>query len=275
MAAVEILLPARHRVSGATVAPRGPGCGWYNGAVERRGAEGREAFVRSIFDGIAGRYDAMNLLMTAGLWRLWQRAFVRHAGIGAGARVLDVGCGTAELTLVLARMVGPGGRVVGVDFSEGMLAVGRAKVARSPLADRIELRHGDALDLPFAAGTFDAAASAFVMRNVADLDRALAEMARVVRPGGRLAILELSHPRGPLRRVLLFYVRRVLPLLGSWAREAYAWLPRSLDGFPDAEVMAARAEASGWRDVRFLRLTSGLVALHTGASAGFPATARR
>jgi demethylmenaquinone methyltransferase/2-methoxy-6-polyprenyl-1,4-benzoquinol methylase len=151
-----------------------------------------------------------------------------------------------------------------------MLAIGRRKVAALPEGARIALRQGDALALPFADAAFDAAASAFVMRNVADLDRALREMARVVRPGGRLAILELSHP--PARAVrlpYLFYFRRLLPLLGTWAARAglpvapYAWLPRSLESFPGAEAFAARIAAAGFADVRFRRLTAGIVCLHT------------
>jgi demethylmenaquinone methyltransferase/2-methoxy-6-polyprenyl-1,4-benzoquinol methylase len=229
----------------------------------RRGAVDRQGFVTRIFDGIAPRYDRMNLLMTAGLWRRWQRAFVHLAAIPAGARVLDVGCGTAELSLILARVVGPRGCVVGVDLAERMLQVGRAKVAAAGAAGRVTLLRGDALDLPFNDGSFDAVASSFVLRNLPSLDRGLAEMARVVRPGGRLAVLELSQPVGLWRRPMLFYFRRVLPRLGGWAREAYEWLPRSLEGFPDAAALQARLDAAGWTGVRFVRLTGGMVALHT------------
>src|SRR5690348_1025169 len=134
----------------------------------------KEAFVEQLFGRIARHYDLMNLLMTGGMWRWWQRVFERRSGIGAGDQVLDVGCGTAELSLLMARR---GARVTGVDLSEGMLAVGREKVERAGLGERIELRLGNALQLPFADASFDAAASAFVMRNVANLDQALREMA--------------------------------------------------------------------------------------------------
>ncbi len=231
----------------------------------------KSAFVPELFDRIAAHYDLMNILMTAGFWWIWQRGFRRLAGIPRGARVLDIGCGTAELSLLLADLVGAEGRVTGIDLSPGMLAVGRRKVARSPLGGRITLGPGDALRLPFPDRHFDAAASAFVMRNVADLDRALREAARVVRPGGRVAILELSHPPASLvRRPFLFYFRRVLPLLGTWAARAglpvapYAWLPRSLETFPGAPEVARRMEAAGLVEVCFRRMTVGVVCLHLG-----------
>lgn len=222
----------------------------------------KQAFVEGLFTRIAPRYDLMNLLMTGGCWRLWQRAFERQAGIGPGDRVLDVGCGTAELSILMAGR--RGARVVGIDLSPGMLEVGRRKVERAGLGDRIELSEGNALDLPFADAGFDAVASAFVMRNVADLDRALAEMHRVVRPGGRLAVMELSHPPNALVRVPFWlYFQAVPPLLGSWARDAYSWLPRSLRTFPDAAGLVARLQRAGWADVGYRRLTGGIVCLHT------------
>lgn len=240
------------------------------GAVVATGRIDKAAFIPSLFDHIARHYDLMNLVMTAGVWRAWQRAFRRHCGIPRGARVLDVGCGTAELSLLLAALVGPEGNVVGLDISPGMLAVARRKVLASPHVGRIQLLLGDALDLGFPDDSFDAVASAFVMRNVADLDRAFVEIARVVRPGGRVAILELSHPPASLiRRPFLFYFRAVLPLLGTWAARAglpvapYAWLPQSLASFPGAEDVAARMTRAGMRDVSFRRLTAGIVCLHT------------
>lgn len=229
----------------------------------------KAAFVPELFDRIAPHYDLMNVVMTAGAWWLWKRAFRRLAGIPRGATVLDVGCGTAELTLLLARMVGPRGRVVGVDLAPRMLEVGRRKVARSPLGARVELRQGDATNLPFADGAFDAAASAFVLRNVADLDRALREMARVVRADGRVAVMELTPPPpSPWRAPFLFYFRRVLPLLGLWAERAglpvapYAWLPRSLETFPDADALSRRMEDAGLAEVRYARMTAGVVCVH-------------
>jgi demethylmenaquinone methyltransferase/2-methoxy-6-polyprenyl-1,4-benzoquinol methylase len=245
------------------------------GSVKSGTGWDKAAFVPELFDSIAAHYDLMNVVMTAGFWWIWQQGFRRLAGIPAGSQVLDIGCGTAELSLLLADLVGPQGRVVGVDLSPGMLEVGRRKVARSSLAPRIELLPGDALALPFEDQRFDAAASAFVMRNVSDLDRALREAARVVRPGGRVAIMELSHPpASPLRAPFLFYFQRVLPLLGRWAARAglpvapYAWLPQSLQTFPGAEELAQRMEAAGLTQVRFHRMTIGAVCLHLGEVPG-------
>lgn len=232
--------------------------------------EEKERFVRTVFDTIAPRYDFMNRVITGGAWCLWQRAFRRHAGLGPGDRVLDVGCGTGDLTLLAARLVGPQGRVVGVDLSPEMLAVARRKVERAGLAERIELAAANALDLPFPAAAFDAVISGFVLRNLADLDRGLAEMARVLRPGGRAAILEVSHPRHPLVALpFRLYFTRLVPLLGAWAARGwrgpvapYAWLPASWRSFPDAAALAARMRAAGFAAVHWLPLTGGIACLH-------------
>lgn len=233
---------------------------------------GKETFVRRLFDGIALRYDLMNMVMTGGVWRWWQRAFRRLNGVRPGDRVLDVGCGTADLCLIMAGQVGETGRVTGVDISPEMLAVGRSKVARSRHAERVVLLEGNALDLPFPDGSFDVVTSGFVMRNVADLGRALAEMVRVVRPGGRVVIMELSHPRCPLVRLpFSVYFRWVVPLLGWWAARRvpgpvapYAWLPMSLRSFPDADGLADLMARAGLTGVGYRPLTGGIACLHWG-----------
>lgn len=239
------------------------------GAPEQQGEE-KERFVKGLFDTIARQYDAMNLIMTAGFWRAWQATFRGFNGVQPGDRVLDVGCGTADLCLILAGQVGPAGRVVGLDLSENMLAVGRHKVERSGCADRVELIQGNALELPFPDGSFDVVTSGFMLRNVADLARALREMARVVRPGGRVVTLELSHPRQPLLRApFRLYMERAIPLMGAWAAKRsrgpiapYAWLPASWRGFPDAPGLARMLEEAGLTSVEYRPLTGGIACLH-------------
>lgn len=226
--------------------------------------------MHSLFDSIAPYYDAMNLIMTAGAWRAWQRAFRRHNGVRPGERVLDVGCGTADLCLILAGQVGPSGRVTGVDISEEMLSIGRRKVERAHLAERVELMAGNALDLPFPDAAFDVVTSGFVLRNVADLPRALSEMARVLRPGGRAVVMELSHPSNPLVRwPFTLYFSRVVPLLGAWAARRwrgpvspYAWLPVSWRAFPDAAGLARLMPGAGFADARWVPLMGGIACLH-------------
>lgn len=232
----------------------------------------KEVFIRRTFDAIAHRYDLMNMVMTAGAWRYWQWQFKRRNGVRAGHRVLDVGCGTADLCLLMGSQVGTTGRITGLDLSPEMLAVGRRKVERSAFRDRIRLVQGNALALPFSKGSFDVVTSGFVMRNVADLERALAEMVRVTRPGGRVVIIELSHPVSPLIRFWYrFYFSRIVPLMGSWAGgkstdpfSPYSWLPASLHGFPDASGLAALMTRTGLADVSYSLLSGGIACLHWG-----------
>lgn len=241
--------------------------------------ERKEAYIREVFDAIADHYDLMNLVMSLGLLRFWQRAFRRHTGLGPGDRALDVACGTAELALIMADQVGPDGHVWGVDLSPGMIQVAERKLARSPLRTRITLRTGNALDLPFADGTFHCVASGFALRNFADVPRALREMARVARPGGRVLALELSRPRSPwLRLPHRLYVERLVPLIGRFnerrfrARHGvlppYRWLPESLRGFPDPDALAAAFREAGLRPVTYIPLTGGIVCLHVGVKPG-------
>jgi demethylmenaquinone methyltransferase/2-methoxy-6-polyprenyl-1,4-benzoquinol methylase len=209
-----------------------------------------------MFDCIAPEYDAMNRIMTAGLDRSWRRRAVA-AVVLPGDRVLDACCGTGDLAVAAEQR---GGTVTGLDFSERMLERARAK------SDTIEWVRGDALSLPFADGAFDAATVGFGVRNLADLERGLAELARVLRPGGRLAILEITQPRGLARPFFSLWFDRVVPALGRLlpGGRAYTYLPASVRRFPDAESLARLMREAGFTDVRFALLAATVVALHTG-----------
>jgi ubiquinone/menaquinone biosynthesis methyltransferase len=225
----------------------------------------REAGVRTMFDRIAGRYDLMNSVMSAGLHHRWRARAVELARVGPGARALDVCCGTGDLALALAQAVGTGGEVVGLDFSEPMLEHARAKTAARGI--EIEYVHGNALELPFEDESFDAATVGFGIRNVVDLPRALAELRRVVRPGGRVVVLEITTPeRPPLSWFYAWWFDRIVPLLGAVTGEqdAYSYLPESVKRFPPAAGLAKRMYDCGLRDVRYLILAGGIVAVHAG-----------
>jgi demethylmenaquinone methyltransferase/2-methoxy-6-polyprenyl-1,4-benzoquinol methylase len=219
-----------------------------------------------MFDRIAGRYDAMNSLMSAGLHHRWRARAAELTGLGSGGAALDVCCGTGDLALELRRRAGPQGRVVGLDFSTAMLELAQRKSAAAGAA--VEWVQGNALELPFEDGAFDAATVGFGVRNVADLGRALGELARVVRPGGRVVILEITSPqRAPLKWFYAIWFDRVVPLLGSAAgdREAYTYLPSSVRRFPPAQELAGLMHAAGLDRVRYVVLAGGIVAIHSGA----------
>ena len=212
--------------------------------------------VRGMFDRIAPVYDVMNRVMTAGLDRSWRRLAV-EAVIQPGDRVLDACCGTGDLAVAAER---EGGIVTGLDFSPRMLERARRK------SETVTWIEGDLLALPFDEGSFDAATVGFGVRNVADLEAALAELHRVLRPGGRLAILEITQPRGVLRPFFSLWFERIVPLLGKIlpGGKAYTYLPASVRRFPGAEELAALLEQRGFEQVRFRLLGGTIVALHTG-----------
>lgn len=223
-----------------------------------------------MFDGIAARYDLVNRVISLGIDQSWRRRTVRSLQLGPGARVLDLATGTADLALLVATSE-PSARVVGLDPSEKMLAIGRAKVEKAGLAERVELVTGDAEHLPFPDQSFDGVCIAFGIRNVPDRDRALREMTRVTRPGGRVAILELSEPRrgilGPLAR---FHVHTVVPYVGALLSGApeYRYLQRSIAAFPPAEVFAERMRVAGLRIEAPDALTFGVCHLYVGERPG-------
>ena len=218
--------------------------------------------VASMFDRIAPVYDAMNRTMTAGLDRRWRRAAAR-AVVKPGDDVLDAACGTGDLAL--AALKAGAARVTGLDFSEAMLERARRKTAGRP---ELEWVRGDLLALPFGAAVFDAATVGFGVRNVADLELALRELRRVLRPGGRLGILEITQPRGILRPFYSLWFDRVIPLLGKVlpGGAAYTYLPASVRRFPGPEELAALLERTGFGEVGFRLLAGGIVALHTGTA---------
>lgn len=221
--------------------------------------------VRAMFNRIAPRYDLMNRLMTAGLDRRWRRAAAAAADVAAGDRVLDCCTGTADLALDLADRVTVRGEVVALDFAEEMLDRARPKVAGRP----IRLVQGDALALPFEEGEFDAAAIAFGARNLASLEGGLGELARVVRRGGRVVVLDITVP-SRLRPLFGTWFDRVVPRLGRLVGRdagAYRYLPASAKRFPAPPELAADMAAAGLRDVGWRTFAGGMVALHVGTVA--------
>jgi demethylmenaquinone methyltransferase/2-methoxy-6-polyprenyl-1,4-benzoquinol methylase len=218
------------------------------------------ASVRTMFDRIAPVYDVMNRAMTAGLDQRW-RTLAAEAAVTPGDRVLDACCGTGDLAL--ADLRAGAGVVVGVDFSEPMLERARRK------STAIEWVRGDVLALPFPDGSFDAATVGFGVRNVDDLEAGLRELRRVVRPGGRLAVLEITRPRGLLRPFFRLWFDGLVPLAGRVlpGGEAYAYLPASVRRFPGPEDLAAALVRSGFARVRFRTLAGGIVALHVAEAA--------
>ncbi|HWF72190.1 MAG TPA: bifunctional demethylmenaquinone methyltransferase/2-methoxy-6-polyprenyl-1,4-benzoquinol methylase UbiE [Solirubrobacteraceae bacterium] len=225
-----------------------------------------ETQVRAMFDRIAGLYDRMNTVMTAGLHHDWRRRAADLAALAPGDRALDVATGTGDLALELCGRVAPGGEVVASDFSERMLEIARAKASGRPgLAVRFET--ANALALPYADDEFDAATVGFGARNFSDLDRGLREMTRVVRPGGRVVVLEMTTPqRPPLSTFFRLWFDRVVPVLGRLAGdpEAYDYLPSSVRRFPGPSELAAVMSKSGLRDIRYVLTAGGIIALHVG-----------
>jgi demethylmenaquinone methyltransferase/2-methoxy-6-polyprenyl-1,4-benzoquinol methylase len=219
-----------------------------------------------MFDRVAARYDLLNSLMSAGLHHRWRERAADRAELAPGDAALDVCCGTGDLALELARRVAPGGTVVGCDFSEPMLDLARDKAdARGVSGARFEW--ADALNLPYDAARFDAVTVGFGVRNFADRDRGLREMARVLRPGGRLVVLEFTKPRRPpFSTFYALWFDRIAPLLGriSDDPEAYAYLAESVRSFPGPRGLAEMMDAAGLERIRYTILAGGIVTIHTG-----------
>jgi demethylmenaquinone methyltransferase/2-methoxy-6-polyprenyl-1,4-benzoquinol methylase len=217
-----------------------------------------EPQVEAMFDRIASVYDLMNSVMTAGMHQRWRQRTADLAQVGLGSRALDVATGTGDLAIALAER---GADVVGVDFAEKMLEIARRK------APGLEFRSGNALALEFPDDSFDAATVGFGARNFDDLDRGLAEMARVVKPGGRVVVLEITTPqRPPLSWFFRMWFDTVVPLIGRVAGDpdAYDYLPSSVRRFPGPRDLAGRMAAVGMTDVRWLLTAGGIIAIHSG-----------
>ncbi len=223
----------------------------------------RPSYVRAMFASIAPHYDVMNRLMTLGLDRAWRREVVRRAALAAGQRLLDLGAGTGDIALAALRRE-PALLAVGADFTPEMMTAGRAR----PEGRHVRWVVADALHLPFAGSAFDAVASGYLMRNVADLPRALAEQNRVLRSGGRFVCLDTTPPRRNLLRPFIrFHLHVTIPLAGriiSRSSSAYTYLPDSTESFETAEALAEEMGAAGFREVGFVRRMLGTMAIHWG-----------
>lgn len=237
-----------------------------------------------MFDRIAGIYDLMNTAMTAGLHHRWRERAVDLARVGPGSRALDVATGTGDLAIELSRRVGPDGEVLGSDFSEGMLDRARVKAVGPGLS----FEWADAMALPYADSSFDAATVGFGARNFADLGRGLAEMARVVRPGGRVVVLEITTPtRAPLSHFYRLWFDRIVPALGAAAgaagsllararhtqarsgiADAYTYLPNSVKRFPGPAALAEELSRAGLTEIEYVLTAGGIVAIHAGTVPG-------
>ncbi|MBO6576439.1 MAG: bifunctional demethylmenaquinone methyltransferase/2-methoxy-6-polyprenyl-1,4-benzoquinol methylase UbiE [Rhodothermales bacterium] len=229
-------------------------------------AAGKKSDVAAMFDTIAPRYDLLNRVLSMGIDRGWRKRVVQAVKDVAPSRVLDVATGTGDLAIECVRAGVP--QVTGVDIAEEMLVYGREKLNSPDLKGRVTLRYGDAENLPFESDEFDAAMVAFGVRNFEDLDAGLRDMARVLKPGGKLVVLEFSHPTAfPIKQAYGLYSKHILPRVGGWLSGdsgAYRYLPDSIAVFPDGEDFLARMRNAGYRDVAQRRMTFGIASMYTG-----------
>lgn len=234
---------------------------------QRVSAQEKSRRVRGVFESVAPRYDVMNDLMSGGLHRLWKRFTLARTGLRPGMRALDLAGGTGDLARAMTHQVGTRGEVVLADINAAMLAGGRAKILDAGLGGRVRFARADAERLPFASNRFDCISIAFGLRNITDKARALAEMQRVLAPGGRALILEFSRPYAPLRAAYDAYSFGVLPRLGRWIagdEASYRYLVESIRRHPAQHELKLMMRAAGFENVLYHNLAGGIVAVHTG-----------
>ncbi|MCB1709688.1 MAG: bifunctional demethylmenaquinone methyltransferase/2-methoxy-6-polyprenyl-1,4-benzoquinol methylase UbiE [Halioglobus sp.] len=233
--------------------------------------QAKAGMVAEVFHSVASRYDLMNDLMSAGIHRVWKRFTIELSGVRRGNAVLDIAGGTGDLAARFAEIVGPTGRVVLADINDSMLKVGRDKLLDNGLLGNLEFVQADAQSLPFPDDSFDCVTIAFGLRNVTDKDAALRSMLRVLKPGGRLLVLEFSKPANPLlSKAYDTYSFKVLPLMGRLVAndaESYQYLAESIRMHPDQETLKEMMEDAGFSRCEYYNMTGGVVALHKGVKA--------
>ncbi|MEM7430636.1 MAG: bifunctional demethylmenaquinone methyltransferase/2-methoxy-6-polyprenyl-1,4-benzoquinol methylase UbiE [Pseudomonadota bacterium] len=223
--------------------------------------------VRGVFDSVASRYDIMNDLMSGGMHRLWKRRAIDAMGVRSGHVVLDLAGGTGDLALAFSKKVGETGQVVLADINAAMLEEGRRRLVDAGVAGNLSIAQVDAQQLPFADNTFDRISIAFGLRNVTDKDAALREMARVLKPGGKVVILEFSKPDDALKSTYDWYSFNVLPMLGKVVandEDSYRYLAESIRMHPDQETLVGMMQDAGLDRCRFQNMAGGIVSMHTG-----------
>lgn len=236
--------------------------------MQQYSGKSKEEFVHGVFSSIAHRYDLMNTALTFNLDKYWRRFTVAKTNIAPGGCALDVACGTGMLSIELAKTAGTSGRVVGLDFCENMLDHAVRNVEKTPYKNNIEFLQGNAMELPFEDNTFDCATIGFALRNVPDVNRCIAEMRRVVKPGGRVVSLELAKPSAPVFKQLYYlYFDHLVPLLGKLGVRKdgpYQWLSNSLKIYPHQSVVRDIFTNVGLKNAVYHELTGGIVAVHIG-----------
>lgn len=226
----------------------------------------KKSQVAQMFNNIAGNYDFLNHFLSAGIDIIWRKKAVNLLAPHKPKTVLDIATGTADFALETLRL-NPD-KIIGVDISEGMMAVGREKIAKKGLSDKIQLQYGDSENLPFDDNTFDAITVAFGVRNFENLSKGLAEMNRVLKPGGIAVVLEFSKPRSfPMKHLYQFYFKNILPLVGKFVSKdnaAYTYLPESVQAFPDGQDFISIFEKVGFKKTKWHSLTFGISSIYTG-----------